>query len=294
VAVPRRTRCIFDTISPAYTFEAEDFDYNSGNYINNPQTNAYANLSGTAGIDFSNGIPGQGSASYRPQGLETEGANDQPRQAYGTGLQDYDIGHANGGNWGNYTRSFPAGTFNVYMRAASPNGPTSDSDSMYQVTAGRGTLTQTTVKLGTFSVPNTGGWQTYAWVPLLDTNGSLVKLTGGSVETLRVTTDNGGDNLNCFLLIATNTQAPLVLHSINRPKMVSLQASMQPQGSKTQGMTLQWAGESSDTPASVYYAPNLTPPVTWTLVTNTPVFSNGQWMLTVPTGTGSGGYYQLR
>ena len=69
-------------------------------------------LPDTADFDFSNGIPGQGSASYRPQGLETEGANDQPRQAYGTGLQDYDIGHANGGNWGNYTRSFPAGTFN--------------------------------------------------------------------------------------------------------------------------------------------------------------------------------------
>ena len=30
----------FDTISPSYTFEAEDFDFEGGQYIDNPQTNA--------------------------------------------------------------------------------------------------------------------------------------------------------------------------------------------------------------------------------------------------------------
>jgi len=32
----------FDTINPAYTFEAEDWNYGGGNFIDNPQTNAYA------------------------------------------------------------------------------------------------------------------------------------------------------------------------------------------------------------------------------------------------------------
>lgn len=201
----------FDTISPASTFEAEDFDYNSGDYINNPQTDAYAGLSGTAGIDFSNGIPGQGSANYRPQGLETEDASDKPRLAYSGGLQDYDVGFANNGNWGNYTRAFPAGVYNIYMRAASPNGPTTDSASMSLVTAGRGTTNQTVSKLGTFSVPNTGSWQTYTWVPLKSSNGSFATFNGGSVETLRGTTANGGYNVNFYMLVTTNIQAPWVV-----------------------------------------------------------------------------------
>jgi hypothetical protein len=200
----------FDTINPAYTFEAEDFDYNGGSYLNNPQTNAYAGLSGVAGIDYSNGIPGQGSASYRPQGLETEGASDEPRLAYSGGLQDYDVGFANTGNWGNYTRAFPAGAYNIYMRGASPNGPTTDSASMSLVTGGHGTTNQTTTKLGTFSVPNTGAWQTYTWVPL-KTNGNFPVFTGGSVETLRGTTDSGGYNVNFYMLATTNIQAPWIV-----------------------------------------------------------------------------------
>ncbi len=285
----------FDTISPAYTIEAEDFDYNSGNYVNNPQTNAYTGLSGTSGIDFLNNALGSGNASYRPQGLETETASDTPRRAY-VGLQDYDSGFATAGNWGNYTRSFPAGTFNIYMRSASINGPTSDSETMYQVTSGRGTSNQVTSMLGTFTSPNTGGWQIYAWVPLKDTGGNLVNFTGGSVETLRVTTVNGGNNINCYLLIATNTQAPLphLVKQMPGSSPVSLQASIQPQNSKTPGLTLHWAGNSTDTPANVYYAPSLVSPVVWTLMTDTPVYANGQWMVTLPPGTNSEGYYRLQ
>ena len=59
---------IFDTIS-GYVFEAEDYDYTangtSGLFFDNPQTNAYANLGATAGIDCWNGSSG-GSSSYRP------------------------------------------------------------------------------------------------------------------------------------------------------------------------------------------------------------------------------------
>jgi hypothetical protein len=199
----------FDTILPALTFEAEDFDYAGGSFVANGLPNAYKSLSGISGIDYSNGIPGQGGASYRPQGLETEGASDKARVAY-NGVQDYDIGFANTGNWGDYTRAIPAGVYNIYMRAASPSGPTTDSASMALVTSGQGTTNQTISRLGTFSIPNTGGYQTYAWVPLKDTGGNLVKLPGGATETLRATTDKGGYNVNFYLLVATNLQSALV------------------------------------------------------------------------------------
>jgi hypothetical protein len=232
----------FDTINPACTFEAEDFDYNGGSYLANPFTDGYSGLSGLAGIDYSNGIPGQGSASYRPQGLETEHASDQPRLAYSGGLQDYDVGYANTGNWADYTRVFPAGAYNIYMRAASPNGPTSDSASMSLVISGRGATNQTAVQLGTFSVPNTGGWQSYAWVPL-KTNGNFATFTGGSVETLRGTTDSGGYNVNFYMLATTNVQAPWIVAPAPPTVLTATQGNAQ--------VTLTWTASPAATSYNV-------------------------------------------
>ncbi|MEI9960374.1 MAG: hypothetical protein WDM76_04355 [Limisphaerales bacterium] len=66
-----------------------------------------------------------GANAYRSNnpGLATENAGGKPRPAYSTGLQDYDVGFNDGGSgkWGNYTRTFPAGVYNFYMRAANPN-----------------------------------------------------------------------------------------------------------------------------------------------------------------------------
>ena len=202
----------FDTITPAYTFEAEDFDYIGGQFFDNPQTNKYSGLNVTYGVDAQNGNFGGGGSSYRPSGLNTEGVGDKPRAAYRTGLTDYDVGWNNGGsgNWGNYTRTFPAGTYNIYMRAANPNGATADAASMALVTSGRGTSSQTTTNLGTFSVPQTGNWQVYTWVPLEDANGNLALFSGGGVKTLRVSTDNGSYNANFYLLMTADLSFPVI------------------------------------------------------------------------------------
>jgi hypothetical protein len=66
------TNLFFDTIVPGYTFEAEDFDYNSGNFINNPQTNKYAGLNATYGVDAQNSDFSGGGDAYRPSGQNTE------------------------------------------------------------------------------------------------------------------------------------------------------------------------------------------------------------------------------
>lgn len=121
----------FDTINPSYTWEAEDWDYTangvSGLFIDNPQVNAYANLA-TSSSDANNN---NGQGSYRPYnpGLATEGTGDQPmRLAYiGTTNTDFDVGWTDGGDWGNYTRHYPAGTYNMFVRAAGGNGPQTES-----------------------------------------------------------------------------------------------------------------------------------------------------------------------
>jgi hypothetical protein len=92
------------------------------------------------------------------------------------------------------------------MRGADGISGVSDSASMSVVTRGQATTNQTTTELGTFSVPATGNWQVYTWVPLKSGGGSPVQITNsGSVKTLRVTTDNGNYNANLYILIPAYT-----------------------------------------------------------------------------------------
>jgi hypothetical protein len=197
--VPASATVSFDTINPVYTFEAEDFDFGGGNFFDNPQTNAYNGYDGIAEVDFH---ATQHGGAYNRIGLTTEGASDKTRGAYdGTGYTDYDVGFNDGGNWGNYTRNYPAGVYSIYVRASDGNGNgSSDSGSISIVTSGVGSTTQDLVQLGKFGVQPTGGWQTYAWVPVLDPHGNLAQFTGGSKQTLRMTIDGGNCNENFFLL----------------------------------------------------------------------------------------------
>lgn len=205
----------FDTLTPAYTWEARDWDYTSngvaGAFIDNPQTNAYAGLPSTAGSDYYSGNPGSGSASYRPQGLETEPCSDTARLAYSpfTTNLDYDVGFNNGGNWGNYTRHYPPGQYNVFVRASDGNGAQSNAGDI-SVVAGTASFANTGPYY--FSVKSTG-WQTFGWYPVVDSSNNPAVLTipnDGTASTLRMTIDGGNCNENFFMLMPLNTNAPAV------------------------------------------------------------------------------------
>ena len=206
---PGSATASFDTIVPtSYTFEAEDFNYGGGGYFDNPQTNAYNGFDGVAEIDYH--VDSQHGGDYNRVGLTTENLSEKIRPQYqGTGKQDYDVGFNDGGNWGNYTRNYPAGTYNIWARVSNGTGNTSaDSGSISLVTAGSSNTVQTVVKLGTFSAPAIG-WSTYSWVPVKDSGGNLVQFTGGSLETLRMTIDGGNCNENFFLLTPANPASVL-------------------------------------------------------------------------------------
>jgi hypothetical protein len=138
--------------------------------------------------------------AYRFDDVSTGAAQDTVRPAYaGTGNTDYIIGYTAATEWENYTRTYPAGVYNVFMRGARGAGGNGDMG-LAHITSGWGTSNQTAVSLGRFTIPNTGGWQTFGWVPLKDASGNLVNVTlGGSTNTLRLT--DGGANVN-FLLLA--------------------------------------------------------------------------------------------
>ena len=206
----------FDTIVPVYTWEARDWDYTSngisGLFIDNPQTNAYLGLASTAGVDFNSVNSGSGSANYRPQGLETEGAGDVPRlqfSPYSTN-GDYDVGYNNGGNWGNYTRHYPPGRYNVFVRASDGNGAQANAGDIAVV--GSSTASFEAAGPYYFSTKSTG-WQTYGWYPLINsTNGTAILdvPADGTASTLRMTIDGGNCNENFFMLLAVNTNTPPV------------------------------------------------------------------------------------
>lgn len=202
----------FDTINPAYTFEAEDWNYGSGQFIDNPAPDSFsgAPFDGTAEVDYHrpNGTIG---GSYNRIGLQTEGANDIHRNEYVTGTSDYDVGFTSGGDWANYTRSFPSGTYNIFVRAARGNGGTqTDAGKFSLVTSDPTQPNQTVVDLGRHDTPSTGGWQTYAWAPIMNSGGYPAQFVGtGNPQTLRYTFDGAGDNLNFFMLVpATGGNPP--------------------------------------------------------------------------------------
>ena len=211
---PASSTVSFDTLSPNYTWEAEDYDYNGGQYFDNPQTGAYVGLSAIPGIDSFTNFDASLSYAYRGSGgLGDQADGDSPPrlQYIETGLTSYNVGWNDTGDWGNYTRTYPAGSFNLYARAANGNASGSIGDTVATVTSGWGTLNQTTTNLGTFTIPGNGNWQGYVWSPLRDAGGNLVKLTLGGTNTFRVTANaGGGGNLNFFALFPANTNLPAI------------------------------------------------------------------------------------
>jgi hypothetical protein len=195
----------FDTFSEDnYMVEAEDFDYDSGQYITNWVPDAYADYNGpfpaTTNVDFQHITLADEVFNYRTVGIPQDflGTHDYLRSVFANALaSDFVLVFFAGTDWANYTREYPAGGFYVYIRS-SGDGPFS----MYldQVVSGAGTVNQVTKRLGHF-----GGvgkdYITYDWVPLTDDGlaaPAVVNLNG--VTTLRLTTA-GNCNPNYFMLV---------------------------------------------------------------------------------------------
>lgn len=213
----------FDTFSQSnFTIEAEDFDFNGGMFIDNPDatgnvgpaTNSYFLNPGDPASGQNAGIfdedlttPGTDSGeqfAYRPADTcGTETTTDFLRNKFvANGASDYDVGWWDPGTWLNYTRTFPTNNYYVYGRLAG-GGPFTGT-ALSLVTSGRGTTTQTTQALGTFSDQNAAGWQVWHWVPLLDGIGQPVKVSLGGVQTVR-STSGGGLNANFYMFVVAST-----------------------------------------------------------------------------------------
>jgi hypothetical protein len=192
----------FDTFSTNnYMVQASDFDYNGGQYIPDADwyPNAYAGFEATTNIDFQHTTLGCEVYPYRPNGISQQQGYDYLTPVFvNAGGIDFDLGCFGPGDWANYTRTYPAGSYFVYGRSA---GLGAYSMYLEQVVSGATTTNQVAKKLGDWGAVGVNDL-THAWVPLTDDGLAapiVVSLDG--LETLRVTTTTGDCYPNYFMLV---------------------------------------------------------------------------------------------
>jgi hypothetical protein len=164
----------FDTFAASnIVIEIEDYNFGSGQFVDNPMPipegggpvpNGYANQVGTPEVDYreTRATPNGTDTMYRPEDpVRMQHTLDHARQKYvsaggaDAGVYDYDVGDIAEGEWLNYTRTFPAGTYEVYLREALANMASGDSV-LERVTGDPTQPDQTTKVLGSFLGVRTG------------------------------------------------------------------------------------------------------------------------------------------
>lgn len=217
----------FDTFNPEgeYVFtapttndtliiESEDYNYSSGTFIDfntlviqpepTADTGSYNQLPGTAEIDFhdtQNDAPNLEESRHRQDanlynGQSTDFERTKYTDAGGAAamVYDYMIRDIAGGEWLNYTKTFPAGgTYNVYLRQAQ-FVLASSLVVLEKVTGDPTMMDQMTIELGSF-VGKASGFEAYRNVLLTDGNGQPVVLRLSGLTTLRVSQRITGDIL---------------------------------------------------------------------------------------------------
>jgi hypothetical protein len=213
-------------VDGAFAIEAEDFNFNSGQYSNVVNTmpyagGAYTNLGAVVGIDYqranepSGDIYRIGEAPNVPMGGNTGTTQEQPgtvpdiTRAGWDITQNYSLGWAGGNEWLNYTRQIPANTYQVWAALSyGGNGANLLQGNLFKVTSGATTTTQTTEALGVFRGPGTGGWGSDALVPLREnaTNSTIKTVQLSGETTLRF--ENASGDFDYLMLIPVGPSGP--------------------------------------------------------------------------------------
>ncbi len=221
----------WDTLQDTnFTIEGEDFNFGGGQFIDNPAlssaagANNYIDRAGIAGIDESDPAENGAQHAYRSYnaaagtgemvGTEPVGATEYVRSKFATAQQtdpaivDYNVGWVDVGEWWNYTRTFTAGSYQMYVRVADGN-TTPFGLRMDKVLSDPKAANQVTTPIGACGGAATGGWQLYTSFPILDALGNQVVLPLSGTQTLRLTDTLGGLNVNFIMFVPVSNPGKL-------------------------------------------------------------------------------------
>ena len=193
-----------------YLWEAEDFDFNSGMFIDNPDlcnasgdSNCYFGQIGVTGVDEQYNAESFSHLYRANDFMNIDVSGDYLRaNLFLADRTDYEINPFDGGEWVNYTRDWTNGTYWIIGRLATDINL-------------RGSLTMSEIndgatnELGTFTITNGLGYTTFENVFLLDTNGNKANVALNGKTTLQVT--SGGNLLpNFFALVVATVDLPIL------------------------------------------------------------------------------------
>ncbi len=244
----------------AYVIEAEDFNYDSGKTVAAASTmplaaDLFRGLDGIPDTDFRNTSqtdmnPSVNGSDYRNGWVDDGNPIDPPFDPAGGNLgialdngggnterpdftlaNNYKIGWNGSGNWWNYTRDFPEGTYNAVW-VGSRDGRAEDAyGRVLELVTGDPTQPNAAATvLAELTFSGTGGWSSNDYIPFLAPGStSLAQLTLGAGTTLRLRI-NVGDGDNDFLLFYP--AEPVVVG----PEITSV--VLNPNGS----ITIKWTG----------------------------------------------------
>ncbi|HEY6227998.1 MAG TPA: hypothetical protein VI282_12815, partial [Verrucomicrobiae bacterium] len=220
----------FDTFDKnSLIVEMEDYNFGSGQFIDNPvptpegagfSTTSYRYQIGTPDVDYHTTFNRTGGV-YRDQDFVVHDPTlDFKRDQYLLdGMVDYATGRIRTGDWQNYTRTFPAANYQIYLRESLFNVPTVETV-LERVNGDPADPNSPVEVLGSFIGSNSGAL--YRDVPLTDATGTtpVIVHTDG-VTTFRVrqvTPDPSDGNIVQNYLVFIPADGVVV----NRPKVTSL------------------------------------------------------------------------
>ncbi|MCL4180296.1 MAG: hypothetical protein KJ072_21450 [Verrucomicrobia bacterium] len=203
-SAPRAATDLQDIDPDSFSIEAEHFDFDGGQSVEAVSTmpyagNEYDGLAAVHDVDYRSLEANDNGAVYRTG----ESPNVPMAESLGPRLgrnrpgfevtTNYRIGWVGNGEWYNYTRQIPAGSYRAYVAMSfEGTAPGQLAGSLDRVVSGQGTPDQVIEPIGTFSGPGSGSWGNNDLTPVTNPDGTrrVFALPGGTV-TLRLTTVSG-------------------------------------------------------------------------------------------------------
>lgn len=207
------------------TIEAEDYNFNGGEFIDNPPPSGinneqfpvnygegYFDRIGVKNIDYfdtQESLGSQQNHAYRLNDfVGTHSSTDTLRSKYQVhGLDEIEVFLLRTNEWLNYTRTFPATNYTISLRAASAQPQQVD---LHLVTSSRSETDQTSIFIGSFQLSDS--MDAFTDVSLLDRGtASPIVLQLEGIQTLRLLAAGANDDLRLNYFELTPTSEPPTL-----------------------------------------------------------------------------------